>query len=226
MACVLATRAVVIPIFGTRSATMASMPPYRSAEAAGLGPSVTFGNRRRTQIVTAVGFALVIASIALVVAWLVSGGGIRGSVLLPAIAGGSLLLTRTSWGSLRMSSERRDLLVTVSRFGALTRTRVTLEEILGLNIEPVKMSSDHVLQLTLTGGRCVRLMRAASPAALESWRMVVGAFLLDQGLGGSRERLRVSVDVPQVVAPASAEEPNDLDSEPSRGRRASLRRHE
>lgn len=216
----------MIPIFGTRSATMGLMPPYRSAEAAGPGPCVTFGNRRRAQILTAVGLTLVIASIALVVAWLVSGGGIRGSVLLPAIVGGSLLLTRTSWGSLRMSSECRDLLVTVSRFGALTRTTVTLGEIHGLNIEPVKMSSDHVLQLTLTGGRCVRLMRAASPASLESWRMVVGAFLLDQGWGGSRERLRVSVDVPQVVAPASAEEPDDLDSEPSRGRRASLRRHE
>ena len=209
------------------------MTPYRSAAASGSGvDAVVFGNRRRARVLSVVGVALVVASIALVVAWLTLGGGIRGSVLLPAIAGVALLLARTRWGSIGVAGGGaiggRELVVKLSRVGVARETRIAFDDLVGVNVERVSGGEDFVLQLTLKGGRSVVLLRDASESALEPSRKVVSDFVLAQGFGAATatatERVRVAKEGTSVEAAAAVDDDDDGDDGDSLDREEEAKR--
>jgi hypothetical protein len=193
------------------------MDPYRSPPPE--RARVDFGDPRRAVRSMVLGFALIALSAAIIAAWARWGGRIHSSVLLPAVFG-VVLLMRATWGTVELQRDRGVL--SVARRGLVRRGRddLPLAEVETIEIVPTSFRDekpDYVLNLTLAGGRKVRLLRATTMAALEPDHEAIAAFLVEHGLlWGGRTRGPTA----RVSAAPAPQEPGAEDVE------ASARDHE
>lgn len=163
------------------------MQPYRARPRDTSNPQVHFGPLSGSALRVILGLLLVAATAAFIVAWAIVGGGIRGSVLVPAAFGALLLFARRG-GSIALSTEKDELSVTW-RSLLTRRSRIPARAIKGLTLVPsgpLWQSKDPKdaswdLRLLLDGGRSLLLLRS-SPARLEPSRAAVSAFLVEHGL--------------------------------------------
>ena len=175
---------------------------------------MSFGNERLRVLLGVVGLLLVALSAGLIVAWTVYGGGIRGSVLLPALVGVSLLASIRS-GSMELGDDQV-LRVMLRRFLLTRRVDVPIAELIGVTVTPISANPsepEYELRLLLTQGRSASLLRATRAESLERARSIVGAFVLEHDLlQGEVAPPRVRVETTGELLPAQSG-PADVDSD-------------
>jgi hypothetical protein len=126
---------------------------------------------------------LLAMSAAIVVGWMLCGGGIHGSVFTPAILG-MLLIARAKWGDLLFLRDRRVLSV-VRRGLWRRRVDVPLSDLQTVQVDVSSFrqeESTYDLHLVLSGDRRLLLRRAASADALEGDRSRIADFLRQHDL--------------------------------------------
>lgn len=189
------------------------MAPYRLQPSAERNPKVSFGSERYRILFGVGGLLLISATIATIVAWYAVGGGIRGSILLPAILGVFLLASSRS-GSIELR-ENRELSVNRRSFLWRRRIRVPADELTGVTVAPSdwKYKGEFDLCLVLTRGRTVPLLHASRSASLEPSRGIVAAFLLEHGLLGGGLGQKASL----VRIQASQTSPDEVDDDSEAG---------
>jgi hypothetical protein len=163
---------------------MTDMPTYRAPAAPSRRRIASFGDVRHRGLLALLSFALIGVSVLTILGWLHWGGGIHGSVLLPALAGVVLLFQRRG-GSLEYLPERAELRIAFQSVVIRRKIRVPVREITGLTVLPSNAKdakADYELLLLRGAGPRLRLLRAGSAAKLEPARVAVSAFLLENGL--------------------------------------------
>jgi hypothetical protein len=183
---------------------------YRSLPAEP-NPRVFFGNRTRAILQAIAGVCLVLATAAVVAAWARWGGGINGSVFLPAFAG-LALVARARWGGVELDRARRTLLVTTFWLGLTKRHEIPLSEIGGIQVRAASMRKKDPsfdLLLVRTDERTIRLRRAGTAGALEADRVVLDDFFRDHDLHWGGAEARAAVRVADPAAPPPGEQETD-----------------
>lgn len=182
------------------------MSPYRTSSRAEERRRIAFGESSRWLLVLAL--ALVALTVGIVVSWLFTGGGVHGSVLLPAIVG-LAILARSRGGTIEYHPETDELEVRVRTLLVLAAAiRVPAASVAALTVHA---SSDkhrgRELRLVFRDGRVQTLIEASSEATLEPARRAVSDFLLAEGIPRplSAAPVRVASDVVVLEGPAAAE---------------------
>jgi hypothetical protein len=143
---------------------------------------VSFGNARLRALLLVASLVLVSFTIAGVLAWLYTGGGVRGSIVIPAIVGIGLLFWRHG-GTIAYDPEREEVCVRLRSALRTHEHRVPAREIEGVTvIAPVDPSGDHELSLLRRKSKPLPLLRSRDAAKLEPARAEIGALLLEEGL--------------------------------------------
>lgn len=155
--------------------------PYRTSSRAEERRRISFGESGRWLLALAIG--LIALTLGIVVSWFFTGGGVHGSVLLPAIVG-LAILARSRGGTMEYHPETDELEVRVRTLLVLASAiRVPATAIAALTVHA---SSDkhrgRELRLVFRDGRVQTLIEASSEAALEPARRVVSDFLLAEGI--------------------------------------------
>ncbi len=167
-----------------------SVSPYRSPPA--ILERHEIGSRRAFRLQVALGLALLCIPAILIALWTRTGGGIGGSIFLPAIFGG-VLIARARYSSIEASTSEREVRVLVRRLGPALRVRIPFDELESVRVLPTNFKSQnptYELQIGRVGGQSVVLMRADGPSSLEAERERLGRFLIEAGaMNGLRTRV-------------------------------------
>jgi hypothetical protein len=179
-------------------------------------PRLSFGDPRRGPWAIVGGLALIAVTIAMLLLWSSSGGRFNGSIALPAIFG-ALMILRARWGAMELQRDRDVLAITRQGLGPTKRQDVPLSDVQSVEIVPLsyhRRNPDHALNLTLTEGRKVMLLRARTMASLEPDRQAIAAFLVEHRLlwGGKTPEPKVRVEE-EEVAGEGAEQATDAERE-------------
>jgi len=183
------------------------MSPYRSSTRAP-NTSIHFGDRRRAVRQIVLGVALLAASVVAVVAWALTGGGIRGSLLLPAVIG-LVLLGRARWGVLTLFVDRRALVVRRWPWPHAD-VSIPLGDLATVQVVPTSLrheEPDYALVLARADATQVTLRIAPSAAALEDDRARIADFMREHSLlwGGADRKPSTAVRVEPTFAEEDAE---------------------
>jgi hypothetical protein len=194
------------------------MDPYRSA--LHVRPRLDFGDPARARRGIAAGIALIFLTIAIVAAWARGGGGIHGSVLLPGFLG-LVLIVRARWGAIELDRGRRVLAIVRRGLWPQRRIQVRLGDVQSVEVVPTSFRQadpDYVLNLTVAGGRAIRLLRAARMESLEADRAAIAAFLVEHrllwGAGGASTAGTAATPAGRIEAPdplRDRDDTNELD---------------
>lgn len=201
-----------------------AVSPYRSPTT--LLEKHEVGSRRAFRIQVAVGVALLCISALLSAFFRLTGGGIDGSIFLPALFGG-IMIARVRHSSIEVSPNEREVRVSIRRFGPALRVRIPFGELESVRVRPTSVKSrspTYELQIGRAGGEPVVLMRADGPRLIEVERERLWQVLSEAGaMSGPRTRAfepdphqLPRIELASEVTPAAEpEEPADeLDDRP------------
>lgn len=198
------------------------MQPYRIHTGHDERRIVRIGDDRHRVLSTIVSLLLVGLTLASILGWLLFGGRVHGSILIPAIVGLGLLFRRRAT-SIEYVRDRHELHVEHRSIVGRRRARVPVGDITGLTLMSVTHgpSEEFELRLLMRGGRSLRLMGPSQAARIDPARAAVSSFLLEQGLlqggleAGPTARIRLAA---AAEADATHDEmPTDA-ADPRRGR--------
>jgi hypothetical protein len=184
--------------------SIAPAPPFR----------VAFGNPGRARLRILSGLALLAVSAIAILGWILRGGHVVGSVVMPALVGATLV-ARARWGTIEVSRERGVLSVAWRASVRQTLHELQLGDVESIDILPGSFrlqNPGYDLCLTLRDDRRVVLLRGTTEAELEPDRVAIANFLRAHGLPrraadvGPESRVRIEQSPPAEEAEGESEE--------------------